>query len=117
MPRPTPKYPGPGEVLDVSGVPIYPGDLIRTPHFRYKGKWTYLYHVVVQETRKMTDSDKSYQYLRCLPYHWLERRNGSGGGDPILTQDVVDGERMKVVACSCADGIPYLPDRPRRRKA
>lgn len=46
--RERPHYKLPGELHDMCGVPIYPGDLLRTLHFRdrRRRKW-YLYHTAV----------------------------------------------------------------------
>ncbi len=44
----------PGEVHDRAGYPIYPGDLIRTPHYQdRRGKMKYFYHTAVCENEVM----------------------------------------------------------------
>ena len=66
---------GPGDAVDCKGVPIYPGDLLRTPHFRdRRRRMHYLYHTVVQETVE------GHAALRMVPAQHLEPTLISGGG-------------------------------------
>jgi hypothetical protein len=83
---------GPGDAVDCNGVPIYPGDLLRTPHFRdRRRRLHYLYHVAVQETVG------KHVALRMVPTQHLEPTLVSGGGACLLSPEmaaaaeVIDG--------------------------
>lgn len=55
----------PGDICDAKGVPVYPGDLIRSYHFRGCGRrHHYLYHVVTQDTAGV---------LHMTPVEWLAK--------------------------------------------
>jgi hypothetical protein len=65
----------PGECHDSNGVPIYPGDLLRTFHFTgpRRRKW-YLYHVAVYDTQVGA--------MRMMPVEYLEPSVKREGGNP-----------------------------------
>jgi hypothetical protein len=101
----------PGQCWDRKGVPIYPGDLLRSLHFigaRKKKYW--LYHVAVMDTEAGG--------MRMVPTKHLEptKRTAidSRGGDPLLSDhlcvnaEVIDGYGPR----------PYLcyEERPRRKE-
>jgi len=70
----------PGEVYDKNGTPIYPGDLLRSFHFRdrtHKGKIRYLYHVAVLYRDRMD----------AVPVSHLEPSKVSDGGRCWLTNE------------------------------
>jgi hypothetical protein len=102
----------PGECHDRRGVPIYPGDLLRSFHFRGKRrKMYYLYHVAIL--------DVAAGGMRMIPASHLEPTNrdahDSRGGDPLLSDsltaiaEVIDGYGPE----------PYIDfkDRPRKKAA
>jgi len=69
----------PETVYDMNGIPIYPGDLLRTYHFtdaRYRRKH-YLYHVAVRSGR---------HGMQMVPVQVLERSKRGQGGRCCLTQ-------------------------------
>lgn len=106
-----PNYPGPGEVVDQKGVPIYPGDLVRSKHFYYRKRrrWSYLYHVVVAETRG--EGERRYPCLRLVPYWHRGTGDVPGGGDPLLVQDIANG--FEIIASHAGSDAPYFLDRKR----
>ena len=80
----------PGEVHDKNGIPIYPGDLIRSFHFiGPRRKRYYLYHVAVWNKDKGT--------MEMVPASELEPSLVGRGGRCWLMQDymadaeVIDG--------------------------
>jgi hypothetical protein len=78
----------PGEVFDKHGIPIYPGDLLRTFHFRGKRrKIYYLYHVAVW--------DAKYECMSMVPVSYLEPTRANRGGQCWLSQgietEIIDG--------------------------
>ena len=95
-----------GECYDRNGIPIYPGDLLRTFHFRGgpHGRNYYLYHVVVM--------DVEAGGLRMVPAEYLDPGNSRDGGNPLLTDDLAaDAE----VIAGCHQGLALsFDERPRR---
>jgi len=70
----------PGEVHDKNGVPVYPGDLIRSFHFRGpRRKVYYLYHTAV-----MRDG-----HMEMVPTSHLEPSKVNGGGRCWMFQDLM----------------------------
>lgn len=67
-----------GEAVDRRGVPIYPGDLLKSLHFTdRRRKQHYLYHTVVRDG----------EYLLVVPTSHLEPTKVAGGGRCWLTSD------------------------------
>ena len=65
---------------DKNGVPIHPGDLLKTYHFRdYLGRDRYLYHVAV-----IRDGE-----LWMVPVSHMHPPKIKGGGDCMITNDIV----------------------------
>jgi hypothetical protein len=94
----------PGELFDKRGVPVHPGDLIRSYHFRdRRGKYYYLYHTAVFKDGAM--------YM--VPTEHLEPTKVSGGGSCMLSQELMENA---TVISGCGPK-PYLDfsDRPRRK--
>ncbi len=98
----------PGRFYDRRGVPIYPGDLLRTDHFvEPNGKKHYLYHVAVENDG----------HLEMVPTsHLAGPKWVRGGGRCWLS--AVSTERMVVIISGYGPG-DYLDftDRPRLSKA
>lgn len=74
----------PGECHDKRGVPIYPGDLLKSYHFTgwKRGKWGqryYLYHVAVWREDEQT--------MEMVPTSYLEPSKRNQGGRCWLTQE------------------------------
>ena len=73
----------PGEAHDCKGVPIYPGDLLRTPHFRdRRRKQHYLYHTIALQKVRGTTA------LWMIPTSHLEPTKRNGGGSCLLSQEL-----------------------------
>lgn len=70
----------PGELFDKRGVPIYPGDLIRSYHFRDRRRTYYLYH-----TATMKDGG-----MYMVPTDHLEPSKVAGGGSCYMTQELME---------------------------
>ncbi len=69
----------PGEARDKRGVPIYPGDLLKSPHFvDRRGRRHWLYHVAVQGQRCM----------EMVPVSHLEPTKVLGGGRCWLSHEL-----------------------------
>jgi hypothetical protein len=69
----------PGELADKSGIPIYPGDLLRSYHFTGACRKKYhLYHVAVFING----------YMEMVPICHLQPEQVSGGGRCILNPDL-----------------------------
>lgn len=70
----------PGDLHDKKGVPIYPGDLLKTFHFiGSRGKKYYLYHVACYQDNMMV----------AVPTCHLEQTKVSGGGKYRMSQDLL----------------------------
>jgi len=71
----------PGELADRRGIPIYPGDLLKSPHFTdHRGHRYYLYHVAVMGTHG----------LEMVPVSHLEPTKVSGGGRCLLSRGLAE---------------------------
>jgi len=78
---------GPGDVVDCKGVPIYPGDLVRSLHFiGARRKRHYLYHVAVFNTVE--------QCMEMVPTVYLEPTTPNQGGRYWLDQNMADGAEV-----------------------
>lgn len=87
---------------DSQGVPIYPGDLIRTPNFvNGRGVRYYLYHTVVSLNGR----------LWMIPTSHLEPSKVKGGGDCQVTQAHVG--RARVISGGGPGDILDFDDRPK----
>jgi len=99
----------PGEVYDKNGVPIYPGDLLRTFHFTgpRRRKW-YLYHTAI--------FNQQHQCMEGVPTSEIEPSLVGRGGRFWLHQEIMDGEQCEVIeGPSIGEHILYT-ERPRRKK-
>jgi hypothetical protein len=93
----------PGELFDAKNRPIYPGDLIRSPHFiGARNKRWYLYHTAVFVNG----------YMELVPTCHLQPENVKGGGRCIASEDIL---RHSEIIAGCGPE-PYLDytDRPKR---
>lgn len=71
----------PGDVYDKNGVPVYPGDLVRTFHFTGpRRRRFYLYHTAVCVEG----------HLRLIPTSHLEPSKIKGGGTCWLRQELME---------------------------
>ena len=97
----------PGEVHDKNGVPIYPGDLIKSFHFtdRNRKRW-YLYHVAVWNAET--------ENMEMVPTSHLEPSKVDGGGRCWLQQDYM-GDAEVISGHGPGDYIDYT-DRPKQAK-
>lgn len=78
----------PGELHDKNGVPIYPGDLIRSFHFRgARRKVYYLYHTACYIDGAM----------RMEPTCKLDPSKRNCGGGCLMSQDLLDGSDAEVI--------------------
>lgn len=76
---------GPGECVDCKGVPIYPGDLLRTFHYTgARRRKFYLYHVAAEMACERT----GHWYIRMLPVAYLNPTQRRKGGDPMLSDEL-----------------------------
>jgi hypothetical protein len=94
----------PGEIFDKKGVPIYPGDLIRSFHFRgARRKIYYLYHVAVLKNGRMW----------MVPTCYLDPTIKDTGGRCYLEQNNL----LQAEVISGHGPEPYSDheDRPRRK--
>ena len=96
----------PGELVDSRGIPIYPGDLLRSYHFTdRKGRKYYLYHTAVYRDGAMV----------MVPTCHLEPTRIKGGGSCLMSDEIA--ATIKVISGygpgDCLDHI----DRPRRKVA
>lgn len=74
-----------GELHDLNGVPIYPGDLLRSYSFTEpRGRKFYLYHTAV-----LVDG-----YMRMIPTSHLEPTLVSGGGSCWITQALASNSEV-----------------------
>lgn len=75
----------PGEVFDANGIPVYPGDLIRTYHFTGpRRKRYYLYHTAVYKDGAMSLVPVSHLEPSCV--------RGSDGVCLLLQELMADAE-------------------------
>ncbi len=95
----------PGEVFDIRGVPIYPGDLIRHYHFTgARKKRYYLYHVAVWNAEQET--------MEIVPVYHLEPSKAKEGGRCWLTENVM--MEPEVIHGYGPPGFLSFEDRPRK---
>ena len=100
---------GPGECFDSKGVPIYPGDLVRSYHFTGpRRRVFYLYHVVCEETCDVT----GHSYLRLVPTAFLNPTTKDGGGRCMLSDRLA--EELEVIDGHEGPGLGFT-GRPKRR--
>jgi hypothetical protein len=100
----------PGAARDCNGVPIYPGDLLRTPHFRdSRRRMHYLYHVAVQIDVEGTPA------LRMIPASHLEPTKRAGGGACLLTRDMA--AQCEVISGAGPGDVLCFRDRRKAVKA
>lgn len=93
---------------DKNGVPIYPGDLLRTYHFtgaRRKRYW--LYHVVVDTGHKLG--------LQMIPASHLEPSLQNQGGCAYLKHMHTDTQSVVISGHGPGDILGY-EDRPKRKQ-
>ena len=106
----------PGECHDNTGLPIYAGDLLRSPHFRgRRRRQYYLYHVAVFDT--------TAGGLRLVPYIHLDPALRDSpdhhGGNPLLSDalamsvTIIDGVTLR----DDSGGLTLFHERPRKRQA
>lgn len=94
----------PGDVHDKRGVPIYPGDLIRSFHFIGPRKRRYyLYHVAVWNSEESC--------MEMVPTSELEPSRRNRGGRCWLTQDLMHDAEV-ISGHGPGNIIDYL-DRPK----
>ena len=100
----------PGECHDKRGVPIYPGDLLKSPHFydRQSRRLRYLYHVATYQ--KARDDWPEAMYL--TPTTWLDPGYKRCGGQCLLN-DLVAADLEVVDGHGPGEILDYL-DRPRK---
>tara|TARA_R110002094_G_scaffold110707_1_gene107822 strand:- start:445 stop:768 length:324 start_codon:yes stop_codon:yes gene_type:complete len=97
----------PGELHDKNGYPIYPGDLIRQPHFRgARRKQHYLYHTAV-----MVNPDIG---MEIVPTCHLQPEKAKGGGRCRITAGCV--EHYEIIHGYGPDPILSFEDRPRLKR-
>lgn len=104
--------PEPGKVFDIKGVPIYPGDLIRTYHFRDKRRTYYLYHVAVWNAEQAAMEMVPARNLALTP----KEQNLQGGRCWALQSILDDGQSVVIAGTGPGECLDYL-DRPRRKAA
>jgi hypothetical protein len=96
----------PGELHDKHGVPIYPGDLIRSFHFRGgpRRRIYYLYHTAAYVDGAM----------RMVPTMFLEPTKRNRGGECLMSQGLMD-EAEVIMGSGPGDCLDCF-DRPRVKK-
>jgi len=95
----------PGECVDKHGIPIYPGDLLKTFHYRgRRRKRNYLYHVAVMDTEAGG--------MRMIPTKWLEPSKPHDGGSPLLSDDLA-GDAEIIAGGKVGEWVCF-DERPRR---
>lgn len=108
MSEPTPHawWRHPGQCHDAKGIPIYPGDLLRSPHFvGARKKRYYLYHVAVYVNG----------YMEMVPTCHLQPDKIEGGGRCMLSDDLAS--YTEVIQGHGPGRIVAFEDRPRNRIA
>lgn len=94
-------------VYDIKGYPIYPGDLIRTFHYRGPRKRiNYLYHTAIQ--------NEKHHVLELVPTAHLEPTKANSGGRCWLSQDVIDRSEGEIIQGYGPDSAMSFQDRPKR---
>lgn len=100
----------PGDVVDIKGVPIYPGDLIRSYHFTgARRKRHYLYHVAIWNSDEVT--------MELVPTSELEPTLRDRGGRCWLRQELADEIVAEVISGHGPGDCLDYTDRPKRRRA
>ena len=95
------------QFYDKRGVPIYPGDLLKTFHFR-GARWRknyYLYHVAVKDDG----------YMKMYPVCWLEPSKQRNRGGPCLLSHEHAAETEVIQGYGPPPYLDYT-DRPRRKQ-
>jgi hypothetical protein len=94
----------PGELYDAKGYPIYPGDLVRTPHFiGARRKRYYLYHTAVFING----------YMELVPTSHLQPEKTKQGGRCLLSDDLV--RHAEIISGFGPEPFISYEDRPRRK--
>lgn len=97
----------PGEIFDTRGVPIYPGDLIRSYHYTdRRRKVHYLYHVAVYR----------WEQLWIDPVNWLEPSVEHDGGSVQLSQSLMDNCDGRVIHGNGPGDYLSYEDRPKTKR-
>lgn len=93
----------PGECCDKNGIPIYPGDLLRTFHFTGpRRRKYYLYHVAIYDAEAAA--------MRMLPTKWLEPTAPRDGGNPLLSDGLAASTEI-VEGPSVGDAVLFTERR------
>lgn len=101
---------GPGELCDSKGVPIYPGDLLRTPHYRdRRRRQHYLYHTAVYH------DDGQCKAVRMVPTQYLDPSVERTGGECMLTDLAASGCEV-IAGHGPGDCLDYTDRLKARRK-
>lgn len=93
----------PGEAYDHKGIPIYPGDLLRTPHFQTSKRKYYLYHTAVCIDGVMW----------MVPTSHLEPTLVASGGKCMLSD--AHAAEAEIISGFGPDEYIDYGDRPRRK--
>jgi hypothetical protein len=102
----------PGELHDSKGYPIYPGDLLKTFHFRgCRKRLHYLYHVA---RYVRPDDALGAGYMRMMNTCELEPTKAGQGGCPMLSPGLASNCEI-VYSAVVNDDILCLHDRPKRK--
>lgn len=101
----------PGEAFDSKGVPIYPGDLLRSFHFRGARRNRYwLYHIAMW--------NEKHETMEMVPVREAAGL-GATGGRCWITRERMDGEQTTIIDGKCVriNGKECLDveDRPKRK--
>jgi len=97
----------PGESHDMNGVPIYPGDLLKSFHFTgARRKRYYLYHVAV-----MNQAEKR---MEMVPVHNLEPTKACRDGMYWLLKEMESD--IEVITGYGPGHCLYFDERPKRPK-
>ena len=88
---------------DINGRKVYPGDLLRSFHFRAgrRRQKFYLYHVVVEEG----------EYLYAVPACYLNPSTKQTGGKYLLTASTIEMCKPEIIEHGA--GTPFWADRER----
>lgn len=96
------------DFFDKKGRLVYPGDLIRSFHFKdKKRKIYYLYHTVVLNL--------DYRKLELVPTSELEPSKQNQGGRCWIRQELLDGIEAEIIAGCGPSGNSFYEDRPKRK--
>lgn len=96
---------------DKRGIPIYPGDLLKSPHYRDRRTraMRYLYHVAVNRAAKGEPED-----LHMVPTSELEPTLVGRGGVCRIRQELAD--RIEIIRGHGPGDCLCFRDRPRIKK-